>query len=67
MSNFIQYRKCVDSREWDVLQEHECELQEHECELQEHECELQEHGGVSNRLRFDSVRGEARFPPNNLI
>ena len=46
MSNFIQYSKCLDSREWDVLQEH---------------------GGVSNRLRFDSVRGEAHFPSLILL
>ena len=28
---------------------------------------LNEHGGVTNRLRFVSVRGEARFPPNAAI
>ena len=28
---------------------------------------LQEHGGVTNRKRFVSVRGEARFPPRSII
>ena len=39
-------------------------MQEHKEELEI--TGLQEHGGVTNRKRFVSVRGEARFPPSEL-